>query len=395
MSAVGAEFGFPRDGLLALGTGDSGGRGRFALLSRFGKHGGHHHAQTHTHAGAGFTTRFSGLFHGHGCFHLRQPVQVVEEGQAAFVINGLLYLDGGSNRIDIELLKVQTKPCEIFLQPFLQPFGQLIVLARQIENGIEGFSHVVVEAGDDNAIQIICDLQSGVYALGSNEAVDEEYRLDHSHIEYAESTKANQAQLGILECHRVSGAPFEVGEHLHVHNVDFSPEWAGKPPGQAQNLCQDGNVGSGQSVPAAAKGIAGLAVVKEHRGLTLPYDQLGPKLDFSGTALRNPVNDFLSGIIKPFDYLQKYDVVRSHVVASAFVEVVSIIKTISPFLSGFGKNHVAQSSAQGSILFHFQLLCHLRKEFVKQISIPFNIPDLAIIFNVLLMQNDLDLGNYE
>jgi len=112
-------------------------------------------------------------------------------------------------------------------------------LLRQVEDRIELFTHEVVEARDDHPIQVFGNLLGRVDALGANQAVDEKHRLQHPHIDHAESAQAHQSQFRILEGNRVASPPFEVGEHLHVNEIDFRPERTGKPPGQTQDLGQD------------------------------------------------------------------------------------------------------------------------------------------------------------
>ena len=63
---------------------------------------------------------------------------------------------------------------------------------------------------------------------------------------------------------------------------------------------------------ARAESAHGPSVVKKHRCLALSDNQLCPVLDVCGPCFRQPVDQLLSGIVKPFQQFQKNDVVGAH-----------------------------------------------------------------------------------
>ena len=148
--------------------------------------------------------------------------------------------------------------------------------------------------------------------LRPDEAVDEEDRLEDPEVEDAEGPQADEPQFLVPEGDGVAGAPGEVGEDLHVDEVDLGAQRARHPPGEAEDLRQDGDVRRLQGVPSRTEGVVGLAVVKEDGGLAFADGHLGAPFDLAGTLLRDPVDEFLPRFVEPLDDFQKNDVVRSH-----------------------------------------------------------------------------------
>jgi len=182
VAAIRAEFSVGRNFIVTFRTGEFIHSAWFFGAIRpgkiLGKHGRHHKTQTgsHTHARAGgFGLR--SFFHGHGSFHLHEFIHVVEDTHTAAVVNGFLNFGWGCNRIQIQVGQSQAEMAEILLQSSHKPFCQFVILGRQVQNGVDGFSHVIIEPGHDDTIQVFIHLCRGEDPLGTNHAVDKQYRL--------------------------------------------------------------------------------------------------------------------------------------------------------------------------------------------------------------------------
>jgi hypothetical protein len=150
------------------------------------------------------------------------------------------------------------------------------------------------------------------YPLRPDEAVDEEDRIDDPEVEDAEGPQADEPELLVPEGDGIAGAPGEVGEDLHVDEVDLGAQRARHPPRDAQDFRQEGDVRRLQGVPSRPEGVEGLPVVEENGGLALADGHLRAPFDLPRSLLGDPVDEFLPRFIEPLDDFQKYDVVRSH-----------------------------------------------------------------------------------
>lgn len=139
---------------------------------------------------------------------------------------------------------------EVLLKALYQAFGDLLVAAGKVEQGVQVLAQIVVEPGDDNAAQIFLYLPGRVDSLGAYEGVYKEHRLDDTDVEDPEGAQTYEAQLVVPEGYRVARAPFEVGECLQGRKVNLCPERALEGPREAERLCQDRKVLRFESMPA-------------------------------------------------------------------------------------------------------------------------------------------------
>ncbi len=63
---------------------------------------------------------------------------------------------------------METEMAEIIMQPFLQVFRELIILARKIEKAIQLFTQVVIQTRDNDSFQILFDFLCRVLAHGTH-----------------------------------------------------------------------------------------------------------------------------------------------------------------------------------------------------------------------------------
>src|SRR3712207_8712387 len=85
------------------------------------------------------------------------------------------------------------RPPRSTLFPYTTLFRSLVVAGRQVEQRGHRLAHHVVEAGDDDAAQVVLDLARFVEALGANDLVHEQLRdrnstrlnSSHANISYA------------------------------------------------------------------------------------------------------------------------------------------------------------------------------------------------------------------
>ena len=96
---------------------------------------------------------------------------------------------------------------EIFLQAVSEACGKLLVAAWKIEKTVDFFAQMVIEARDNDALEIFLDSFCCELTGGADHAVDEQYRLGDMDVEHAVGAQADQAEFGILEGHRVAGCP--------------------------------------------------------------------------------------------------------------------------------------------------------------------------------------------
>ena len=256
--------------------------------------------------------RLGDLLQGHGGLHLQELVHVVEDGQAALVVDRLLHLGGRRDGIDIEGLQPQAEVAEVFLETLHEAAGKLLVAARELEDRVDRFAHEVVEPGDDGLAQVVLDLGGAEHALRADEAVDEQGRLQHLDAVDAVGPQADEAQLGVPEGDGVAGPPLEVGEQLHVDEVDLRPQGARHAPGEAEDLGQDGDVERRQGVAAGPEGVEGLALVEEDGRLALAHGELGAVFDLAGALLGEAVDKLLPRLVEPLQYFQKNEIVGPH-----------------------------------------------------------------------------------
>ena len=174
------------------------------------------------------------------------------------------------------------------------------------------FSHEIIEAGNDDPTEIFFNFLGGIDTLRADEAVDEKNGLEDAEVENAEGPEPDETQFRIPEGHGITGSPFQIGENLHIGDIDLRPQRAGHTPGEAEHLGQDGDIGGLQGMSARTESIIGPAVIEKNSGLAFPDCQLSAELDFTGTFFGDSVNQFFPGFIKPFYNFQKDNIVRSH-----------------------------------------------------------------------------------
>ena len=196
----------------------------------------------------------------------------------------------------------------------IQPVRQLVVAGGQVEERIQGPAHVVVEARDDDLVEVVLDRIGADRTLGAHEGVDEQHRLHHLDVEDAEGPQADQPQLRVLVGHGVARAPLEVGEDLQVDEVHLRPQGAFHAPGERGDLREDGDVGRLQGVSAGAENPHGLALIEEDRRLALAHRELGAPLDLPRTLLGQTVNDLLARLVEPFQVFQEKDIPVGHAI---------------------------------------------------------------------------------
>jgi len=247
VSAGGAEFVVLADGLAAFRTLEAVClRGRCGLpcqLHGLSHERGHHEAHPKPHGLACAAGVRGRLFHGRCGFELHQLVHVVEHAKLGLVVHGFLDFGRRSDGVDEELVQGQSEMAEILLQSFTQACGPCFVSAGQVQDGVHVFAQVIIEPGDDDLAQIVAEVGHGKRGHGAHKRVDEEQRLHDLDVEHAIGAQTDESKLRVLEGHRLPGAPLEVGKDLGVHHVGFCPERALKPPGDAHDLVQDGDVG--------------------------------------------------------------------------------------------------------------------------------------------------------
>ncbi len=286
--------------------------GLAALPQVFRVEGRHHEPQAHSDACAGLGLRLGDLLEGHGGLHLEKLVHVVEDGQAALVVDGLLHLGGRRDGVDVEGLQAQSETAEVLLEPFHEPGGELLVAARELEDGVDRLAHQVVEPRHDGLTQVVLDLQGREHALRADEAVDQQGGLEHLDAVDAVRPQADEAQFGIPEGDGIAGPPLEVGEQLHVDKVDLRPQGARHTPGEAEDLGEDGDVQGRERVPPRPEGVVGLALVEEDGRLALPHGKLGAVLDLARALPGDPVHQFLPRLVEPLQHFQENEIVRPH-----------------------------------------------------------------------------------
>ena len=313
-AAVGTEFRTLPHRLPTGGTGVRFRRRRRggSAPERLGDHPRHHEPHPHAEARPRLALRLGGGLQGHRGLHLQELVHVVEDAQPALVVDRLLHLGRRRDRIDVEVREAQTELGEVLLEDLFQLSRKFVVFCREIEDGLDPLPHEVVETRDDDPVEILGDLFRRGDPLRPDEAVDEEDRLEDPEVEDAEGPQADEPEFLVPEGDGIAGAPGEVGEDLHVDEVDLGAQGARHPPGDAQDLRQDGDVRRLQGVPSRPEGVEGLPVVKEDGGLALADGHLRAPFDLPRSLLGDPVDEFLPRFIEPLDDFQKYDVVRSH-----------------------------------------------------------------------------------
>jgi len=84
-------------------------------------HGGHHETEPHSETCACLTGVLRGAFHRHGCLHLEKPVEVVEHGEFALVVDGLLDLLGRGDRSDVKAGELDAEEGESFSSTSVSP----------------------------------------------------------------------------------------------------------------------------------------------------------------------------------------------------------------------------------------------------------------------------------
>jgi len=277
-----------------------------------GEHRRHHESHPHAEAGARLPLRPGRALQGHRGLHLEELVHVVEDAQPALVVDRLLHLRRRGDRIDVEIGQPEPELCEIAFEKLLESVRKVAVARRQVEDGVDLLSHEVVEAGDDHPIQVFGHGLGGEDPLRSDEAVDEQHRLEDPEVEDAERPQPDQAELPVPEGDRVAGAPGQVRKDLHVREIDFRPQRARHPPGDAEDLRQQRDVGRFEGMASGAERVIGLAVIEKDGGLAFSDGHLRAPLDFAGTRLRDAMNQLFSRFIEPFDHFQKNDIVGSH-----------------------------------------------------------------------------------
>jgi len=66
-------------------------------------------------------------------------------------------------------------------------------------------------------------------------------------------------------------------------------------------------------MPARPKGFDGLALIEKDTCLAVPHGELGAPFDFTGALFGNPMDQLLTGFVKPLNVFEKNEVVHTHV----------------------------------------------------------------------------------
>jgi hypothetical protein len=120
-------------------------------------------------------------------------VQVAYSLHPGALVYHLLHILRRRNPVDIKIDQLHAVLFEIFGEPRLYIYGHFIVMFRQIEEAVYGFSKKIVKARYDDFAEVVLYTVCSERALRAYESIDKEERLIDLHGECAEGAQADQA----------------------------------------------------------------------------------------------------------------------------------------------------------------------------------------------------------
>ncbi len=270
----------------------------------------HHHAEARAQAQAGRVARAAGVvggrldaargLEGHVLLH------VADGAHAGPLVDHLLHFLGRRDGADEEVDQLHAVLAEVVGHPGLEAARELVVVARQVEDGLERLAHQVGQARHADVAQEVLDRVGGGLALGADQLLHEQVRVGDLHREAAEGAQAHHRQLRVAVDDRLLGAPLQVGVGLPADEVDLGLEGRGAAEGQPDDLAQQRQVQGRERVAPRPEHVQGLAVAVEDRRLVLLDDQLRAQLDRRRAVLRLAVHDRVPGVVEVLQDLDRH-----------------------------------------------------------------------------------------